>query len=135
MALVLEVGSVPAVSWPSSHARFGWDVSSYLDASGLDVKDGDERVRVVASHHAAEEVRVAGRFPVAADTVGEKAWCPLRGQVLDDAGDDVAVREPSLVDSDVGAEPVRSMVPAVAVAGSGHMGTVVKEGWRVWSMG
>lgn len=56
----LEVGSVLAVSSPSSRAPFGWRVSSCPEGSGLDVTHGDERDHVVASPHAAVEALVAG---------------------------------------------------------------------------
>lgn len=60
VAQALEVGSLPAVSSPSSHARSGWRVSSYLDGSGrVDVTHGDEKVRAAASRQAAVGVLVA----------------------------------------------------------------------------
>jgi hypothetical protein len=65
--------------------------------------------------------------------VGDKACC--RPQVQgpgDDAGGGGPDHAPAWVDSGVGAEPVRSVVPAVAVAGFEHTGTVVEEGWPVW---
>lgn len=67
--------------------------------------------------------------------MGDKAYyrpqVPVPG---DDAEGDGPDREPALVDSGVGAEPVRPVVPALAVAGFEHTGTVVEEGWRVWWM-
>lgn len=59
MAQALEVEPVLAVSSPSSHAPFGWRVSSCLDGLGPDVTHGNERGHVVASRHATEVALVA----------------------------------------------------------------------------
>lgn len=76
---------------------------------------------------------------MAADTAGETAYCRPRvgvpGDAVGGAGVVALVPELSLVHSDAGAEPVGWVGPAFAVAEFGHMGTVVKGGWQVRSMG
>lgn len=72
---------------------------------------------------------------MAADTEVETVYCLPLGQVPDDvAAGGAAVHEPSLMDSDVGAELVRLTVPAAVVAEFGHMEMAVEEGSQAWSM-